>query len=218
MFFLNKYYLLSIIYILVRINFHGAVNAQDANADIDFTPEKEDLKCLTDNDCTIIEKGCCYHEKPLAIRKDKSFDVLTGPKGIRAKCREFNADQLKKKEKPISCKGRESSANWTSGLVALCKKAEDKKDDAQAEGECSLAQQATKEQSVEIWVKDPRAKISKLLKYKYGDTWGALRAEAAKLFGKEGLLIYSPGKTYLDSHIIKEEEMKSKSFIMFLPD
>lgn len=206
-------------------------NAADPDIDIeDYKPAKEDLKCTQDEDCIIIEKGCCYHEKPMAIRKDRAIDILTEPKkGIRAQCRKLNEDRLKKlreekfkqKEFPLNiCKGRESGANWTSGLAATCKKEGEKKFEEKAEGECTLGppEAPAAAEGVEIWVKDPRAKISKRLKYKYGDTWGALRAEAAKLFGKEGILIYSPGKTFLDSHVVKEEEMKSKHFIMFLPN
>jgi len=200
-------------------------SAAEADLDIDFTPADEDIKCSADHECIITEKGCCFHEKPMAIRKDRSFEIVTGPKGIRAKCREFNQEQLKKpenankpiKEITINCKGREA-ANWTAGLVAQCKKEEEKKYDEKAEGKCAINQiEAKAKELVEIWVKNPIAKISKILEYKYGETWGELKAKAAKLFGQEGLLIYSPGKTFLDTHIIKEEEMKSKPFIMFVP-
>jgi hypothetical protein len=192
---------------------NNSENAAEADADIDFTPTKEDLKCSNNQECIIIEKGCCYHEKPMAVRQDRTFEILTGPAGIHAKCRDFNREKKKKNEK-ISCQGRESFADWTSGLVALCKKEEGK-----TEGECTLAKKETKpSELVEIWVKDPIANISKRLKYKYGETWGDLKTKAAELFGKKGTLIYSPNKNFPDSHAVKEEEMKYKYFIMFIPD
>lgn len=202
-------------------------SAAEADLDYEFPTTDDDLnlKCTQNHECIITEKGCCYHEKPMAIRKDRFDEVITGPKGLRAKCREFNQEQIKKKEnekktlkeKTINCQGREA-ANWTVGLVAVCKKDDDKKDDEKAEGKCTVIQIETKaKEIVEIWVKNPIAKINKILEYKYGETWGDLKAKAAKLFGSEGMLIYSPGKTFLDTHVMKEVDLKSRSFIIFVP-
>jgi hypothetical protein len=108
--------------------------ALDAPADAEVTPTPEDIKCFADNECHIIEKGCCYHEKSLSVNKERSQEIL---QQIRNKCRELRRTYAAEKQKEQAaphfgdfttsriadlCAGRTGSQNWLGAQEARCKK------------------------------------------------------------------------------------------------
>lgn len=107
-------------------------NAVEATADQEFTPSDDDTKCFEDTDCDIVEKGCCFHEKPMALAKLRAFEI---EQKIMAGCRKLKKDywdeqkeELKKKheswvnKKIDLCKGRTGSADWRGNIGTVCKK------------------------------------------------------------------------------------------------
>lgn len=63
--------------------------AVDIKADAEFTPGDDDLKCFHDGECEVADQGCCYHEKLMAINRDR---YPAARAKIRAQCKVLSHD------------------------------------------------------------------------------------------------------------------------------
>ena len=139
--------------------------SQDAAEDAEFTPADSDLACIEHSDCDIIEKGCCFHEKAMAVAKFHSSDILQKK---HDPCRKLRADfrkeqEAKKKDNPNIklelCSGREGSSDWLATSHVECKKENNLKepvlDDFIKEIKNPIERTKKYKEALETWRKTP---------------------------------------------------------------
>jgi hypothetical protein len=94
------------------------VHALETDADAEYDASEDELKCHDHDDCLIIDKGCCFHEKALAVNKERSLEVI---KKIKASCRSLK-EEFRKEKKAELCRFREGGSQWLINSSTQCQK------------------------------------------------------------------------------------------------